>query len=243
MHGRQEGTAGVSLLERILPPTIHPMVVHFPIAIAFLLLLSEVLAVVRPNDPFFARSGLYLYVLELVALVAAAVAGVISSHFAVPTAGVPALLAAHKRDAVLTGLAFSASFAVRLLPILSGRRRPSPSPASLALLAVGLTLLITTASLGGTMVYDHGLGVSLATRPHSTALPRRTGARSSLQGETLWQTTCSTCHGDPPPFSKAFVEARGRENLVTFIAQNMPPGNPVGRTAAEALVRYLEERP
>lgn len=156
----------MGLLSHLLPPTIHPMIVHFPIAIAFLLLATEVMAMVRRSEPLYDRAGLILYVLELVSLVAAAFAGIISEQAAHPTASVRPMLEAHQRDAFLTGLAFSAGFVVRALRWLDRRRRgrlvSGPSGLSLLLQLVGTVLLVVTASLGGSMVYNHGLGVALA---------------------------------------------------------------------------------
>jgi uncharacterized membrane protein len=235
---------------RFFPPTIHPMVVHFPIAIGFLLLLAEVAARLRPGDPLFRRAGLVLYVFELLALVAAAAAGVISERYAAPTAGVPQLLEAHKRDAILTGLAFSASFLARLA---AGRRRAKmrggPTLVSLALLVLGVVLLSITGSLGGTMVYDHGFGVAAkapAARAPATRPQRSAGAGGdplAASGRRLWLESCQYCHGDPPPFGGSLVQSFGEQNLTSFIATTMPPGNPVGVAAAKAIVSYLKQLP
>jgi len=175
----------MSLLERLMPPTIHPMVVHFPIAIAFLLLAAEIMAVLRPGDAFYDRAGLWLYALELVSLVAAALAGVVSAHDALPQRGVQAMLEVHKRDAVLTGLAFSGAFVLRVWRRLSGRRRRrpvgGPSLFSFALQIAGTVMLVVTASLGGSMVYDHGLGVALRA-PSSVGSGAATRAVASSGG-------------------------------------------------------------
>jgi len=192
------------LLVRLLPPTIHPMIVHFPIAIGFLLLLVEVAAFVT-RDPFWERSGIWLVNLEILAIGAAIVAGVISEHSAVLNGTSAAILSAHKRDGVLTGLLFGALWIVRMGFLRP--RRPStrgdgrnvsrrrivlrplrPGILSLALLVGGLAMLTVTASLGGSLVYGHGVGVSRsapATQVTSGAAgsgPQASGSSGSAQG-------------------------------------------------------------
>ncbi len=99
--------AVVQLGVRVLPPTIHPMVVHVPIALLYGTAGAEALALVTRSgdrDRFWDRAAFWLLTLSGAALVAAGAAGVISEYSVRLTHTTARLLAAHQRDATLTGL-------------------------------------------------------------------------------------------------------------------------------------------
>jgi len=176
------------------------MIVHFPIAFAYLLIIVEGVAIMT-RQRTWERAGFALLTLEIFALLAAMVAGVISSHAVQATGASASLLAAHKRDAVLTGLAFGALWIWRsglLFPARSGgglsdlaARRRHPGAFSFLLLLIGVIMVSITGSLGGSMVYGHGLGVHSMTHtvieahvpnPQSPkGLPPSQGSTESIQ--------------------------------------------------------------
>lgn len=170
-----------ALLIRTLPPTIHPMVVHFPIALAYLLILVEGIAILS-KDRWWERAGFGLLTLEIFALLAAMVAGIVSSSAITLNPTTAPLLAAHKRDAVLTGLAFGALWIWRSGLLFPGgstssrgvagliARRRRPGLLSFALLLLGVAMVSITGSLGGNMVYNHGLGVHALAKPPAITL-------------------------------------------------------------------------
>lgn len=156
---RRRGCARlVALLIRLFPPTIHPMVVHFPIALMFTATLVDLVGLGLKRAEI-ATMGFALETLGLVSLAAAAAAGWISEHAVVITnPAVRALLSAHKRDAVLTSLVFGVVWLFR-----AARHRRFGLGASwlaLAGMVAGLALLSITSSLGGSLVYEHGVGVA-----------------------------------------------------------------------------------
>lgn len=157
----------------LFPPTIHPMLVHFPIVLLYLSLLAEILGLLlRPADRFFDRASFWLAALGLVAGVVAAAAGVISEQFVRWTPTTVRLLSAHQRDAVLTGFFLILALAARIATkyprdrraasnawTLLGSGRGRSTVVSLVLLAGAVALITTTAAIGGTMVYHYGVGV------------------------------------------------------------------------------------
>lgn len=169
----------VRWLERMLPATIHPMVVHFPIALLYVTLLAEVVSLTPwDRERVFARAGFWALTLSLFAIVAAGASGVISEHSARFTPQSGALLGAHQRDAVLTGVFALLAWCVRVLSLYpkspsggrggiagTGRGRPTAFSALLVLAAV--VMISITGSLGGTMVYQYGTGTAV-----QTGLPR-----------------------------------------------------------------------
>jgi uncharacterized membrane protein len=160
----------VQALARILPPTIHPMVVHFPIALLWVTAIVDLLAVfVRSRDHFLDRVGFWLLTGSGAAIFFAAAAGVISEQSVHLTTTTAALLSAHQRDAALTGvfalLGWLTQIATRFRAAdpgawsLFGTGRGRVSPA-VALLVIGATVMVSiTGTLGGSMVYGHCLGI------------------------------------------------------------------------------------
>jgi uncharacterized membrane protein len=136
------------------------MVVHFPIALMFTAALADLVGIATKRAQA-AVMGFALETLGLVSLAAAAAAGWISEHaVALADPRVRALLSAHKRDAVLASLVFATVWLYR-----AARWRRFGAGASwlaLAGMAAGLALLTVTASLGGSLVYEHGVGVAAA---------------------------------------------------------------------------------
>jgi len=173
----------------LLPRTIHPMVLHFPIVLLYLAVLIEVVRYVggRSREMFFQRAGFWVLTLSLFAIVAAAAAGVISEQFVRFTPQTAALLSAHQTDAVLTGVLALAAWLVRVFTkfprdgrksdrwSLFGTGRGRASVVS-SLLVVGAMVMISiTGSLGGTMVYHYGVGTPATLK----SAPVTTGPNSS----------------------------------------------------------------
>lgn len=163
--------------EGFLPPTIHPMLVHFPIALLYLCLFIELLGrLTHPHDRFYDRVSFWLLILGFLAGVAAAAAGVISEQYVRWTPTTFALLSAHQRDAVLTGVFVLLAIGARLLGRYSSGSRSSsnrsgsawsawgsgrgrPTGLSLLLLIAAVVMISVTGTLGGTMVYHYGVGI------------------------------------------------------------------------------------
>jgi uncharacterized membrane protein len=162
---------------RLFPPTVHPMLVHFPIVLLYGSLFMELLGrIIHPQDRFYDRISFWLLILAFFAGVATAATGVISEQFVRWSPTTAALLSAHQRDAVLTGLLVLMTLGARLLgryaPV--GRRtayaagsgwsawgtgRGRPTALSFLLLIGAVAMITVTASIGGTMVYHYGVGI------------------------------------------------------------------------------------
>ncbi len=182
----------------ILPRTIHPMVVHFPIALLYLAVFIQLIGYVfgTIQRPFIQRAGFWVLTLSLFALVGAAAAGVISEQYVRWNSHTVAMLSAHQRDAVLTmGFAFAAWF-VRMFTkypsFWSGYRPQSSIPFAdrgrstvwSDLLLVGAVIFVSvTGSLGGSMVYRYGVGTppTLVAAAHShSAAPAKFNPRGAV---------------------------------------------------------------
>jgi uncharacterized membrane protein len=161
----------VRSLALLLPPTIHPMLVHFPIVFLYLTAAIDVLAMTLPDrDRFLQRCGFFSLTLACFFTVLTMAMGFVSEQSVHFTPALRAILEAHQHFAVLTGLAEGAAWLLQVFTrfpdgpgwTLFGRGRATwPSTFLVVAAAVSVTV---TASLGGRMVYDHGAGVLGVTR-------------------------------------------------------------------------------
>ncbi len=160
-------------LARHLPPTIHPMILHFPIVLLYLTsAISVADLAVRDRDRFLQRSGFWSLTLACGAIVVTMTAGLLSEQWVHWTPATRAILSQHQHWAILTGLSAGAAWLLRVSArfrdrrpwsaLGSGRGRNTGLATVLVLIA---TICVTvTAHLGGRMVYTHGIGVNGVTR-------------------------------------------------------------------------------
>jgi len=146
-------------LIHLFPATIHPMVVHFTIAVIYLAGLSGVLALIFRKDRFYARAFLLLLGLSIIVTLAAGVAGVISESYVHIGSTVAADLNRHKEDGELTGVLVVIGF---LFQVWKWWRQGQEMRASFIAVLFSLAAVVMvsfTGHLGGMMVYHYGLGV------------------------------------------------------------------------------------
>lgn len=244
----------------MIPPTIHPMLVHFPIALLFTAFLFDVLGMWR-RDRFFERAGMALLWLTLLSVAAAIGAGLYAASHVLISPAVAPILRAHRRDGLLTGFAIALVVVLRLRfrrRTLAVTARGTPWQDAFRIWAyplgayvLALVMISVTGDAGGRMVYSYGLGVAAAPSAVSSAQPSKTSTSSSKtptsssqtqavsSGQKIYQTTCTRCHGPTPPFNHSLVSSMGQSGMQQFISTRMPPGNPVSSTQAKALVAYF----
>jgi uncharacterized membrane protein len=161
------------------------MLVHFPIVLLWGSMLTGLTGLVwRMPDRFWDRSSFWLQVLGLLAGIVASAMGVISEQFVRWTPTTRALLGTHQAYAILTGLFTMLAIASRLLAryprsearhgwslARSGRGRQTILSTVFSIAAV--VMVTMCASIGGTMVYQYGVGVhGLLFKPlHATSVP------------------------------------------------------------------------
>ncbi len=133
---------------------IHPILVHFPVALLTAYVIAAVSAYFFRSDWLEKTAG-FLLLLGVIAALAAVTTGKIAeSAIAPPAASVGEM---HETFATLTTVLFSALFMLQLRMRNSGNR--TLKTVLIALSLVGLVLLILTAYYGGRLVYDFGTGV------------------------------------------------------------------------------------
>lgn len=137
---------------------IHPMVVHFPIALLITSVVFDFLAT-RWHHKSFQEAGFYTLVAGLLGTAAAVLTGALAEE-GVENKGIPeAVIEIHEALGYATLLFFIGLLALRLLmrwKLISER------PALyLAMGVAGIMILSAAGYFGGSLVYDFGAGVSV----------------------------------------------------------------------------------
>lgn len=141
---------------------LHPILVHFPIALLFVSVLFDLMGATLSRDSF--REGaLWLLGLGLIGGVAAAIVGDMAED-AVEKAGIAeSLIETHEMWAQITLGIMALLLLSRLL--LRNRFSTRTPTVYLVLATMGLIALIATGHTGGNLVYKHGAGVTTAQHP------------------------------------------------------------------------------
>lgn len=138
---------------------LHPMLVHFPIALFITSVLFDVLGAWLTRKSL--REGaLWLLVLGVLTGLAAFASGDVAAEAAEKAGVAESLIETHEHLAGATVGIFGALLAWRLL--LRNRFSPRTQIAYLIVAIVGLGLLSATGHYGGSLVYEHGAGVHAA---------------------------------------------------------------------------------
>src|SRR5579859_6791092 len=175
---------------------IHPIIVHFPIALLIVGVLLDFLALFLRRAHLIEAASWCLGFGTLGLLAAELSGQLIEDH--VNKAQTAGLLGLHKTMALMTVITFVTLFVVRILwfsprilsyfsstlPLASraanyiktnlpmiGRNTRAPVTLYLLLSVGGLVLLAITGYLGGAMVYDHGVGTPSGIIPILSAMP------------------------------------------------------------------------
>jgi uncharacterized membrane protein len=137
---------------------LHPMLVHFPIALLFTSVLFDAAGTWFTRENF--RDGaLWLLILGLLGGVAAAIAGDWAEEAAEKAGMAESMIETHETLAFVTLGIFGVLLLGRLV-LRNQFTRKTMVPYFL-IAAIGLGTLSATGHYGGDLVYEHGAGVAL----------------------------------------------------------------------------------
>ncbi|TLY22805.1 MAG: DUF2231 domain-containing protein [Nitrospirae bacterium] len=134
---------------------IHPMVVHFPIALLIVSVIFDLLALQWPSKSF-REASLYALIVGLLGAILAIVTGSMAEDHAVKAGAPKTVVETHEQLAYAASVLFAAILVMKLL-IRSGRLRELPA-LSLTVGLVGLVVLSAAGYFGGSLVYEFGGG-------------------------------------------------------------------------------------
>jgi uncharacterized membrane protein len=135
---------------------IHPMIVHFPIALLIASAIFDLLALRWPSKSF-REASLYALIGGLLGAIFALVTGNLAEDLAVKGGAPKALIERHETLAYISSAVFAALLAMKLL-IQWGRLRELPA-LSVTVGLVGVVVLGGAAYFGGSLVYEFGAGL------------------------------------------------------------------------------------
>ncbi len=146
---------------------IHPMLVHFPLALLPVALGVQMVALYKNEDLFgrhcLSSTGLMLIILAALGAISAAVFGDMALDQAIAS-GVPdSLLETHEDLGQVSAVVLSA---LAVLEIWFYRKKSTEPVFNRGFMLAGILvflLLLTTAWFGGHLVYDLGVNVTLPT--------------------------------------------------------------------------------
>jgi len=152
------------LIGAVLPgfsqmPNIHPMVVHFPIALLGAFVAMELLGLLTGSDGVRAAGSWMLYLGALGAAVAV-IAGLHAAGTVAHTDAVHAIIERHEGFGISVLVLASGLSLWRLA--VRARFSARARAAHIAVAVVMVALMALGADLGGLMVYGHGVGVKAA---------------------------------------------------------------------------------
>jgi uncharacterized membrane protein len=140
-------------------PNIHPILVHFPIAILCMSCAFDIVGYLLKNEDFH-RVGWWSLVVGTICLVGTVISGLIAAK----SVSIPDPARDHFETHQQTAFVLAAMFAVLLFWRVGSRAKlpPNAQVGYLALSLAGAILLLIGAWYGGEMVYRFGVGSILA---------------------------------------------------------------------------------
>jgi len=152
----------ISLPGLFAAPNIHPLFVHFPIALLIVALLFQLLALAVKSDDYLRTGRWLLYLGTLGAVVAAATGFIATQEMGRDTAGHD-LVHVHRDFMLVTsGLAVLTS----IVTLASSRSRSSTTRwVQMLLLAATVVVLTVGADRGAELVFRYGMGTAGQARP------------------------------------------------------------------------------
>ncbi len=139
---------------------IHPMVVHFPIALLIIGFISEVTGAILKKE-FFSRAAFYLIILGSLGVVAAYLSGNFAGDGITETGTLKQALETHESAAVLTIWLVSITALFRVALVVFKKFRGTLQWVAVALFLVSVLSIARTGHYGGQLVFKHAAGVRL----------------------------------------------------------------------------------
>ena len=139
---------------------LHPMLVHFPIALLIVGLLADIAGVLSKRE-FYTRMGMILLVLGTAGLIAAYFSGHQAAEGLMETGPLSMAVESHEEAALLTVWLMVATTMVRLALVVTRRYKGLIQVIPLAIFILGVGSMARTGYYGGELVIKHAAGVQL----------------------------------------------------------------------------------
>ncbi len=220
-------------------PNVHPLVVHFPIALLAAGLVVDLLSLLMRRRPALRHTATWLYCGGAATAGLAYLSGERGADAMLLPAQVAPLVSEHADWAFRTTLFFTFFAAVRLAVSYVLPPRPAVLWAAFVAAVIGVGMLNETAERGGLLVYQHGLGVQAITTDESVdellaaagAEPTDPGIIDLQGGSWVWRPV----QGAPAVLADQFTWLRGdASGLAAEMVDDQEKGPVLSLAAREA---------
>ncbi|CUT04408.1 DUF2231 domain-containing protein [Candidatus Chrysopegis kryptomonas] len=137
---------------------VHPMLVHFPIALFTTFILLEILWMIFKKE-WIKNSSLLTLFLGLLFVVPTIISGEASAENFEKVSQLEELIESHETFAKLTGITFLIVLIVKVILAKTGKLNTKTNLIAFLISLIGLYFLIQTGLKGGELVYKHGVGI------------------------------------------------------------------------------------
>lgn len=168
--------------------SLHPAIVHFPIALIVASFIFDLIAVVTKDDSF-RKAGLYCLLLALFGAGAAYWTGVQAAEVSKHIPGITDTLEQHEMAGILTLVSIGVLLIARLLVESRPDYQRMGRVAYLLLSLAAVVNVLRTGALGGDLVQKFGAGVEpvmrrLEQKEHQNHMPAATPGATEESGQT-----------------------------------------------------------
>jgi uncharacterized membrane protein len=133
---------------------LHPMIVHFPIALITIGFVAEVFSLFFRSEKCLSRTGFYLLVLGTLAAIAAWSTGQLFTNE--PTQGeIVGVFAKHETGALITMILMIIATVFRIWLVIKKQEESQLKWVAFSLYLMGFAAVTFTGYMGGTMVYNY----------------------------------------------------------------------------------------
>jgi uncharacterized membrane protein len=139
---------------------LHPMIVHFPIALLIIGFLFDLTGAVFNKD-FFSKTGFYLLILGTAGVLAAYISGNIAGDGVSEVGALKQALENHEEAAELSLWLMVVASIVRITIVLLKKYSGIFKWAAIVLFLAGILSIARTGYYGGELVFKHAAGVQL----------------------------------------------------------------------------------
>ena len=137
---------------------LHPMIIHFPIALLIIGFLADIIGVMFKKD-FFTKAGFYLLILGTLGVVASYITGNIAGEGVEEAGALKQALENHEDAAQLSLWLMVAAAVVRIAVVSIKKYTGIFKYVALTLFLLGVLSIVRTGYYGGELVYKHAAGV------------------------------------------------------------------------------------
>ena len=139
---------------------IHPMIVHFPIALLIVGFLFDLIGVFVKKD-FFSKAGFYLLILGTLGVIAAYFSGDLAGDGISEVGALKQALETHESAALLSLWIMVIASVVRIGFVAFKKHTAIFKWVALSLFFIGVLSIARTGYYGGELVFKHAAGVQL----------------------------------------------------------------------------------